>query len=166
MENNRLGDFEVETLDFIFKDALSWLINEFGDKSVVLNKVNLKKKPSPLRKVTFKHSLKFEWSLNPTNLAWHYYGQWAEYDSGINTIYLGCGKKETLKFALECLFHEFKHTQQNMAAYVYIRYKTAYEDHPLEEEANSFAAEWVPVYIQNRLSKINYSQIKFKTVAK
>jgi hypothetical protein len=151
MEDNRLEDFEVEVLNFIFKDALSWLINKFGDRSVALNKVNYKKKLSPFRKSTFKHALNFSWDLNPRNLSWHYYGQWAEYNGATNTIYLGCTKKETLKFALECLFHEFKHSQQSMATYIYIRYKTAYENHPFEKEADDFASEWVPVYIKERL---------------
>ena len=149
MLESKIGKLEEKVFDKILVDAFYWLLDTFGDRSNILNKPNYLKKQSPLKHITFKHNLNLMWSYRPFDLPWHYYGQYAEYESMSNSLLVHCSKKFTLGFALDSLFHEFKHSQQSMPLYHY--YKHSYENHPLEKEANDFAAEWVPVYCQNSL---------------
>ena len=110
-------------------------------------------KASLIRLYLFKHHLTYSWSYNARLLRWKYVkGHLAQYDPSPNTIYLHCNKKKTLGFTLDCLFHEFKHTQQNMRAYSY--FKGSYWNHPMEKEANDFATEWLPVFWKEYENKV------------
>lgn len=149
MLESKIGKLDEKVFDKILVDAFHWLIDTFGDGSNLLNKTNYRKKQSPLKHITFKHDLNLIWSYKPFNLPWYYYGQYAEYNTVGNSILIHCSKKFTLGFALDSLFHEFKHSQQSMSMYQHFR--GSYENHPLEKEANDFAAEWVPVYSQKSL---------------
>jgi len=145
MLNNLISDFEAEALDRIIYNALDWLVQKFGDESVLRNKLNYTKKHSPLKRCVFKHKLTYSWSSSPKTLARLYKkGYLGLYTPKTNTIYLYCDRRQTLELTLKCLFHEYRHTQQSMAEYGY--YKGSYEEHPLEKDANDFADEWLPIY--------------------
>lgn len=148
-----VGTFTESELDTIIDDAVAWLIERFGDRSVELNKIHRSRKASLIRPYIFKQHLTYSWSYHPKELRWKYVkGNLAQYDANPNTIYLHCIKKKTLEFTLDCLFHEFKHTQQDMRAYVY--FKGSYWNHPLEKEANDFATEWLPVFWKEYENKV------------
>lgn len=144
MLNNLVGTFKEDTMNLIIDDAMAWLIEKFGENSIELNKANYKRKHSALKSYIFKHKLTYSWSYNPRSLDWHYYGQFAEYNADHNTIYLHCNKKFTLAFVLDCLFHEYRHTQQSMFGYHF--HRVSYYVHPYEYDANTFATEWVPIF--------------------
>jgi hypothetical protein len=152
MLENLVGTISEDKLNLIIADALEWLIDKFGDNSIELNKVNYTRKHSAIRPFVFKHQLTYAWSYNPKALDWHYYGQWAEYRSADNRICLHCNKKSTLQFVLECLFHEYQHSQQSMFRYAYPT--ISYINHPLEKEANDFAAEVVPLFWKDYEKKL------------
>ena len=150
---NLISTFTKDELDVIIDDAVAWLIERFGDRSVELNKIHRSRKASLIRPYLLKHHLTYSWSYNARLLRWKYVkGHLAQYDPEPNTIYLHCNKKKTLEFTLDCLFHEYKHTQQDMRAYSY--FKGSYWNHPMEKEANDFATEWLPVYWENKVATI------------
>ena len=148
----KVEELEEELLDKILTDAYYWLIDLLGDRSIELNKPNYTKKYSPLKRFTFKQHLEFVWDYKATNLPWCYYGQWAEYQTNNNRIVLHCDKRHTLEFVLECLFHEYKHSQQSIS--LYFKHKVAYEDHPFEKEANDFASEYVSIFWKKYSKKL------------
>ena len=145
MLEQTLNIIDKEILDKIIYDALTWLIQKFGDESVIKNKLNYTKKYSSLKPYIFKHKLTYNWSYNPKTLAWKYNKDYLGlYTCKTNTIYLYCDRRQTLDLTLRCLFHEYRHTQQSMAEYGY--YKGCYWAHPLERDANDFADEWLVKY--------------------
>lgn len=143
MLQTKVKEIDSILLDKILTDAFYWLVEVYGDKSVVNNITNYTKKHSRLKRVTSKHGLKFSWSRKHTQLCWYYYGQFAEYNALHNTIYVYAGKNQTLEFVLDSLFHEYKHSQQKMIGYEYFRnvLHVAYTSNPLEVQACDFAKE-------------------------
>lgn len=153
MLSNLISTFTKDELDAIIDDAVAWLVDRFEDRSIELNKVHRSRKASLLRPYLFKQPLTYSWSYNARLLRWKYVkGHLAQYDPEPNTIYLHCNKKKTLEFTLDCLFHEYKHTQQHMRAYSY--FKGSYWNHPMEKEANDFATEWLPVFWKEYENKV------------
>lgn len=141
----KVRELEPGFLDKIILEAFNWLVETYGDRSVELNKLNYRKKYSPLKSYLYKHQLKVSWSTNPDSLTWTYYGQFAEYNAVDNVIYILCRKNYTLEFVLDSLFHEYKHSQQNMTRYCYYVnvLHINYNDNPLESEAVDFAKDCV-----------------------
>jgi hypothetical protein len=146
----KVKELKPGELDKIILDAFNWLVESFGDRSIELNKLNYKKKYSTLKPYLFKHPLSVSWSKNPESLDWTYYGQFAEYNAVDNTIYILCKKNYTLEFVLDSLFHEYKHSQQNMTKYSYQTniLHTPYDKNPLELEAVEFAKDCLQKFIK------------------
>jgi hypothetical protein len=139
-----IEDIDKEDLVHILDDSLDWLISTFGDNSIITNNTNYILKYSPLKPYTTKKHLKVGWGYNPNKLNWFYYGQWAQYTCENNEIVVHCIKNKTLRFTLECFFHEFRHSQQCMREY--FNFKGSYVNHPLEHDANNFCYEYVPIF--------------------
>ena len=136
--------FLLKILILILNNSFEWLLSTFKDESIPINNRNYNIKYSPLKPFITKKYLKFQWSYNTKKLDWFYYGQWAQYTCEKNEIVLHCIKTKTLRFILECLFHEFRHSKQSMRQYFY--FKGSYINHPLEKDANDFCYEYVPIY--------------------
>jgi len=143
MLHTKVKDIKDDLLDKILADAFDWVVERYGENSIIKNKVNYLKKYSPLRSICFKHNLKISWSRKARRLAWYYYGQYAEYNATDNTIYIHTSNSHTLEFVLDSLFHEFCHSQQRMTNYVYYStvLHTPYSENPLEKQAIEFAKE-------------------------
>ena len=140
----RVGQLEEEVLDKILADAFYWLVSTFGDRSIELNKTPAARRNEFIRHYFSKCQLHLVWDYNPHNLPWYYEGQYGQYNVGQNQLVLHADKRETLEWVLDGLFHEYKHSQQSMYLYSYL--KVGYEDHPLEIEAQEFAKEQIPIF--------------------
>ena len=142
-----VGHIDKELLARILFDSFRWLKQVEGDNSLNTNKLNYHRSPYHLRRILTKHTLSLKWSYNAKDL-WKEKNYLALMDYRNNQILLHCKQSLTLRTVLENLFHEYCHSQQSSFSYVYYtrRAKIGYWDHPLEIEANEFAARTVPKY--------------------
>lgn len=148
MLDHLLHTVDEEVLDKIIVDSFNWLLDRTEDKSVLLNNVNYTKSYSPIRRiVSKKKELTIHWSYKSKELNLRR-GHLAIMEYGTNSILLHCRKNDTLVYTLDTLFHEFCHSQQSGYLYAYYvrRKRVNYHEHPLEIEANEFAAKTVPLY--------------------
>lgn len=162
MNQLKVKELKEGALERILLDAFNWLVHTYGDQSFVLNKLNYRKKYSSFKPYSFKHDLKICWSSNPRSMDWSYNGQLAEYNGTNNTMYILCRKNYTIEYVLDSLFHEFKHSQQNMTRYVYYCgvLNIPYTENPLENEAVQFAKENVEKFLKFYSEKVAEEELR------